>query len=133
MAYLKPSPFVRRVFNPLATRFGIGGARPLVVHRRRGGEPQSIPVLPVEHDGARYLVSVRGESDWVHNLRAAGGKAELGRGAEAEAIQVTEIPVEERGPVPDVYRRAAGRGVDRYFKKLPEPADHPTFRIEAAK
>jgi len=52
MAYLKPPLFARRVFNPLAKRFGIGGSVELVIARRTG-EPQSIPVIPVEHDGAR--------------------------------------------------------------------------------
>jgi len=75
MAYLKPPLFQRRVFNPLAMRFGIGGAVTLVVPGRRTGHLEKVPVIPVEHDGARYLVSTRGESNWVRNLRAAGGKA----------------------------------------------------------
>ncbi len=90
---------------------------------------QTIPVIPVEHDGARYLLSTRGESDWVRNLRAAG-TAELRSRAGTEAVRATEVPVEERPPIIAAYRAAAGKTVDAYFKKLPDPADHPVFRIE---
>jgi deazaflavin-dependent oxidoreductase (nitroreductase family) len=131
VAYLKPSPFVRNVFNPLAMRFGIGGAVTLVVPRRRSGEPQRIPVMPVEHDGGRYIVSVRGESDWVKNMRAAGG-GELHTARGAEPFRATEIPVEQREPIIAVYRPQAGKGVAAYWKKLPAAADHPVFRIEPA-
>jgi hypothetical protein len=44
-------------------RFGAGGARTLAVERRRSGGLQRVPVIPVEHEGARYLVSPRGEAD----------------------------------------------------------------------
>ena|SRR5712691_8884592 len=129
MAYARPPFFVRRLFNPLAMRFGIGGATTLVVSRRRSQKPQRIPVIPVEHDGARYLVSTRGESEWVRNLRAAGGNAELQRRDSSEAIHATEVPVAERPPIIDAYRKAAGR-VEQYWRTLPDPADHPVFRIE---
>jgi len=129
MAYLKPGPITRRVFNPLAMRLGFWNVATLVVPRRKSGEPQSVPVIPVEHDGARYIVSTRGESDWVKNLRAAGG-GEVRRKGQAEKISVTELPVEERPPVIDAYRAKAGKEVDRYFEKLPDAADHPVFRLE---
>jgi hypothetical protein len=63
MAYRKPSFWVKRVFNPVAMRFGIGGTVTLAVRRRTSGAVQRVPVTPVEHAGARHLVSVRGESD----------------------------------------------------------------------
>ena len=37
MAYRKPPFFVRRIFNPIAMRFGIGGTEPLAVRARRTG------------------------------------------------------------------------------------------------
>jgi hypothetical protein len=77
MAYVKVPWFQRRVFNPLAMRFGMWGTRTLAVRGRRSGRELRVPVVPVEHGGARYLVSVRGEAEWVRNLRAAGGEAEL--------------------------------------------------------
>ena len=72
-------------------------------------------------------MSTRGESDWVKNLRAAGG-GELRRKGQAEKVRAVELPVEERPPVIAAYRAKAGREVDTYFKKLPDPADHPVFR-----
>jgi hypothetical protein len=132
MAYDKPPLFVRRLFNPLAMRFGIGGSRTLVVPRRRTGEPQRVPVIPVEHEGARYIVSTRGESDWVRNLRAAGGHGELHGGEGTHRFRATEVPVDQRPPVIEAYREAAGRTVEGYFKKLPDAKDHPVFRIEPA-
>ena len=130
MAYLKPPAFTRRVFNPIAMKFGLAGTKTLAVPRRRTGEIQHVPVITVEHGGARYLVSTRGESDWVRNLRAAG-QAELSERGGTERIQAIEVPVAERPPIIAAYQDRAGKMVESYFKKLPEPADHPVFRIES--
>jgi hypothetical protein len=127
MAYLKPPLVTRRVLNPLARRFGLGGSTTLAVARRRSGEVQKLPVIPVELDGARYIVSTRGESDWVRNLRAAG-KAELG----GETVRATEVPVEQRAPIIAAYREKAGKMVGSYWAALPDPKDHPVFRLEPA-
>lgn len=132
MAYLKPPLFVRRVFNPLAMLFGLGGSITLVVAGRTTGTPRKLPVIPVEVDGARYLVSTRGESDWVRNLRAAGGRGEQRSKGLSGPFAATEIPVEERPPIIKAYRRKAGKTVDAYFEKLTDPADHPVFRIDPA-
>lgn len=129
MAYLKPNAFERNVFNKLAMRFGIGGTNILLVPGRSSGRLQRVPVIPVEHQGTRYLVSTRGESNWTRNLRAAG-RCELQRGATKESFRATELPVEEREPVIAAYRGVAGRTVDTYFDKLPDPSDHPVFRLD---
>ncbi|MGI8553682.1 MAG: nitroreductase family deazaflavin-dependent oxidoreductase [Dehalococcoidia bacterium] len=129
MAYLKPPMFVQRVFNPLAMRFGIGGATTLAVAGRRSGKAQKVPVIPVNHGGARYLVSTRGEAEWVRNLRAVG-TGELTSRGRIQRFRATEVPVAERGPIIAAYRKVAGRTVTSYFSTLPNPADHPVFRIE---
>jgi hypothetical protein len=131
MAYLKPNAFTRKVFNPVAMRLGMSGSATLVVPRRTSGDPQRIPVIPVEHDGTRYIVSTRGESDWVRNLRAAGG-GEIETKGSLEAFRASELPVELRAPVIAAYRAKAGKMVDTYWKSLPEPGDHPVFRVEPA-
>jgi hypothetical protein len=77
-----------------------------------------------------YVVSTRGESDWVRNVRAAR-QVELQGKRGAQALRATEIPVEERPPVIAAYRAKAGRTVEAYWKKLPDPVDHPVFRLEA--
>jgi len=131
MAYLKPPAFTRRIFNPIAMRLGLGGTWTLVVPGRRTGRSMCVPVIPVEHDGARYVVSTRGESDWVRNLRAAG-HGELRARGRAEPFEAVELPVPEREPVIGAYRKAAGRMVTGYWRRLPDPADHPVFRVEPA-
>src|SRR4051794_40976159 len=131
MAYLKPNAFVRKVFNPIAMRLGMSGSQTLVVPRRRTGEAQRIPVIPVDHEGSRYIVSTRGESDWVRNLRAAGGGEIESKGG-LEAFRAAEIPLEQRDAILAAYRDKAGKTVETYFKQLPDPSDHPVFRVEPA-
>lgn len=128
MAYRKPPLFVRQVFNPIAMKFAISGTQTLVVRGRRTGEQHRVPVIPLELQGARYLVSPRGEADWVRNLRAAG-QGELHSSGVAKQFQATEVPVGERGPILAAYQKAAGKAVASHFKALPDPADHPVFRI----
>ena len=120
-----------RVFNPLAMRFGLGGAETLVVRRRRSGGEQRVPVISVELDGARYVVSTRGETEWVRNVRAAGSLG-LGPASGTRTYQAAELPPEERGPVIEAYRKKAGRTVETYWKQLPNAADHPTFKLTPA-
>jgi deazaflavin-dependent oxidoreductase (nitroreductase family) len=110
-------------------RFGLAGTQALAVPGRRTGDMLTVPVIPVEFGGARYVVSTRGESDWVRNVRAAG-RVELRRRSKSESLRATELPVEERGPVIAAYRSAVGREVQKYFTTLPEPSDHPVFRLE---
>lgn len=86
-------------------------------------------MIPVEVGGARYLVCPRGETEWVKNLRAAGGVGELEPDGRFSA---TEVPVGERAPILEHYREVAGAAVKGLFEKLPDPADHPVFRIELA-
>ncbi len=131
MPYLRPPLFVRNVFNPLAMRFGIGGAEVLEVPRRRSGGVQRVPVITVERDGHRYLVCPRGETQWVRNLRASG-TCRVGRHGKEQPFAAVEIPVAERGPVISDYRVKAGRAVKSLFEKLPDDKDHPVFRLTPA-
>src|SRR5689334_13418473 len=48
----------------------------LQVRSRRDGAPTSTILVGANHQGRRYLVSMLGEgSEWVQNVRAAGGQA----------------------------------------------------------
>jgi hypothetical protein len=129
MAYIKPPLFTRKVFNKLAMRFGLSGTETLAITTRKTGGTMTVPVIPVDVNGARYIVSTRGESDWVRNLRAASGAVELRSRRGTERFEATEVPVAERPPIIDAYRAKAGRTVAAYWKRLPDPADHPTFRL----
>jgi hypothetical protein len=130
VAYLRPGFLIRRIANPLARLFG--SATTLAVRRRRTGEWQTIPVNVLELDGERYLMAVRGETEWVRNLRGAGC-GELRHRSKTETFRAEEIRE------PDVRARIIGAYLDRWgrqvrsqFEKLPDPADHPVFRIAAA-
>ncbi len=70
MAYLKPPWFTAKVFNRIAMATGISNSETLTVTKRGSKEPQHIPVVTVDIGGTRYLVSTRGESQWVKNARA---------------------------------------------------------------
>lgn len=127
MAYLKPSWFTARVFNRIAMATGLSDTETLTL-TARSGQTQQIPVISVEVSGVRCLVSTRGESQWVKNLRHAPTVTLSGKGGSGR-FTATELPVAERDPVIAAYRRKAGKVVDGYFAKLPDPADHPVFRL----
>lgn len=127
MAYLKPPWFTVKVFNRIAMAAGISGSETLTL-TARSGQLQQIPVISVESNGARYLVSTRGESQWVKNLRANPAVTLTTKSAKAD-FTAAEIPVTDRLAVLQAYRAKAGKMVDGYFARLPDPADHPVFRL----
>jgi F420H(2)-dependent quinone reductase len=130
MAYLKPPWFTIRVFNRIAMATGISSSETLTVTKRGSGEPQHIPVVTVEVAGTRYLVSTRGESQWVKNVRA-NSTVTLTNKSGAATYVARESPTIERPLILAAYQQKAGRAVDGYFRKLPDPADHPVFALTA--
>jgi hypothetical protein len=132
MAYLKPPWFTVKIFNRIAMATGISNSETLTVTKRGSNEPQQIPVVTVNLDGTRYLVSTRGESQWVRNLRA-DPTVTLTTKAGAVTYLARETPTAQRQPILTAYQKKAGRAVDGYFRKLPDPADHPVFALTEAK
>ena len=130
MAYLKPPWFTAKVFNRIAMATGISGTETLTVTKRGTGEPQQIPVVTVDVGGTRYLVSTRGESQWVKNVRANPTVTLTGKSG-AVAYEARETPAPQRQPILTAYQRKAGRAVEGYFRKLPDPVDHPVFALTA--
>ena len=130
MAYLKPPWFTAKVFNRIAMATGISNTETLTVTKRGSKEKQQIPVVTVTLNGIRYLVSTRGESQWVKNVRA-NPTITLTSKAGAVTYHAVETPTPEREPVLTAYQKKAGRAVDGYFRKLPDPADHPVFALSA--
>ncbi|KUH97289.1 nitroreductase/quinone reductase family protein [Mycobacterium sp. IS-3022] len=124
MAYLKPPWFVRKIFNKIAMATGVGNSQTLTVTKRVSKQPQQIPVVVPEVDGVKYLVSTRGEAEWVKNVRA-DPHVKLGD----VAYVATEVPVDKRGPIIAAYRPLAGKVVEAYWKQLPSDVDHPTFAL----
>lgn len=129
MAYLKPPWFVKNIFNKVAMVANIGET--LTITKRVSGEPQQIPVTTVDVKGIKYLVSARGESQWVKNIRANPQVTLTVKGV-STAYTATEVPVADRAPIIAAYKPKAGKVVDGYFAQLPDDADHPTFALTPA-
>lgn len=70
----------------------------LTVRGRKSGQPRSTPVVIVEQEGKRYLLSPFGVVDWVRNLRASG-IALFTRARRHEQVRAKELPTEEAGLV----------------------------------
>lgn len=71
----------------------------LEVRGRISGEKTHIPLATVRYRGNWYLVSMLGErSNWVRNVRAAGGHAVLTHGR-SRPVQLVEVPIAERAPI----------------------------------
>jgi deazaflavin-dependent oxidoreductase (nitroreductase family) len=119
--YVAPGRF-DTVFNTAVawlTAHGLSlfGSRVLTVAGRTTGEPRSTPVNLLVLDGERYLVSPRGHTQWVRNVRVAG-RAELRVGRRTEHVTLTELPVEQRLPVLRVYLERWGWEVGRFVEGL---------------
>jgi deazaflavin-dependent oxidoreductase (nitroreductase family) len=109
----------------------------LEVKGRRSGVVRSNPVTWVEHEGERYLVSPRGESEWVCNLRAAAGEAVI-RHRGRQRVRLEELPAEQRAPTIRAYLQKTARATRQHFGVDPKAeldafegiaARHPVFRI----
>jgi deazaflavin-dependent oxidoreductase (nitroreductase family) len=96
---------LNRMFNSTVgalTRLGISvwGSRVLYVRGRTSGEWRSTPVNLLSCNDNRYLVAPRGHTQWVRNLRVAGG-GELRVGRRTERFTATELADDQK---PDVLR-----------------------------
>jgi deazaflavin-dependent oxidoreductase (nitroreductase family) len=124
-----PSGFVMsRLVNPIVSR--LGGTLVLVVEGRTSGRTRAVPLgRPFDVDGVRYLVAGGGETHWVRNLRARGRGLIRVQGVSAPFVAVEMVGAERERIVAE-YRRRQGRTVEGFFRALPDPADHPVFRVD---
>ena len=145
-----PDMYLR--LQPLGTLLTTAGISPgyvitLEVPRRRSGVIRRTTLVRVARDGGHYLVALAGESEWVRNVRAAGGRVVLGR-RQRHAARLVEVPENERAPVIQAYLLRAGRRgsgavtneARYYFGLSAEPSleeigriakHYPVFRIVA--
>jgi hypothetical protein len=61
--YVRPSWMQRHVINRLTVLLRPSMILRLSVAGRQTGRTQTVPVVMLHHDGARYLVSVHGDTD----------------------------------------------------------------------
>ncbi|HUO37794.1 MAG TPA: nitroreductase/quinone reductase family protein [Mycobacterium sp.] len=128
MAYLKPPWLTQHIFNRVAMATGISNTETLTLTKRGSKEPQKIPVITIDVAGTKYLVSTRGESQWVKNIRA-NPDVELTTKSGATKYVAAEVPEQDRLPILTAYRDKLGRMVEGYFRQLPREADHPVFSL----
>ncbi|MBU3065086.1 nitroreductase family deazaflavin-dependent oxidoreductase [Nocardia sp. NEAU-G5] len=108
---------MNKMINGL-TKMGISlaGSRLLAVRGRTSGEWRTTTVNPLTAaDGARYLVAPRGHTQWVRNMRVAGG-GELRLGRKTEAFTVTEIADVDKVPMLRLYLEKWGWEVGKFFE-----------------
>ena len=134
--YRAPGMLVRRLLNPLVGALAQRGIPPgatavRAVRGRRSGTVRTVPLTPVLLGGTRHLISPRGETDWVLNLRAAGGSAELrGRGG-AEPVSATELDAAAAVPVLRAYVRGLGRVAGMLFDDVGPASTDAEFAVAA--
>lgn len=128
-----------RLVGWLARRgVSLAGSAELTVLGRRSGTPRCLPVNPHEHAGERYLVSARGHSQWVRNMRAAGG-GELRLGRRVSTFTAVEVPDAQKPEILRGYLARWGWEVSQYFNGVTAKSsdqelaaaspDHPVFRL----
>jgi deazaflavin-dependent oxidoreductase (nitroreductase family) len=143
--YHKPSGFVK-FMNSVVGRLAAIGLIPgdtalLQVRGRRSGQTRSTAITWVEDAGQRYLVAPRGTTEWVRNVRAAGGQATIRHRRKNQNVRLEEVPVEQRAPIIKAYLKKTAMVTKREFGLEPDaPIEefekiaerHPVFRISSA-
>ena len=152
-AYRPPAGWYRHLnwLGVFLTSVGLAprDAVTLEVRGRTSGRVRRLPILRTRYQGSDYLVALAGESQWVRNVRAAGGDAVIRRGR-GRRVHLDELGPADRPRIIAEYLRAGRRrsGADAnadqaryYFGLDPDPsiddiraiAEHyPVFRVDDA-
>ena len=138
--YIKLPFMQRQVGNRMSVLFQPSLVLKLSVRGRRSGEWRTTPVNLLVVDGQRYLVAPRGQTQWVRNIRVAGGGG-LRLGRSVEPFRAVEMPDRDK---PVILRRYLKRwkfevgvffdGVDAKSpdaRLLEIAPGYPVFRVEA--
>ena len=145
--YLKGSPLNVRLNSVIGwlARHGISlaGTAELSVKGRKSGAMQRVPVNPHTHEGGQYLVSARGHSQWVRNMRAAhGGELRVGRKVRtftavgrpaAEKLPLRRADVGKWGGEGNQYLARGAAAAPTDAEILACAGDHPVFRTTVPK
>ncbi len=136
----------RRAANTVMTgmiRLGVGGPPSyhlLTTTGRKSGQPRTTPVILLEMDAQRWLVSPYGTVGWVHNVRATP-RVSLRRGRTTEVLGASEVDAATAGPVLQRYVRKASITAPFFDAQVDDPAErfvaeasrHPVFRLTAVR
>jgi deazaflavin-dependent oxidoreductase (nitroreductase family) len=135
--------FMVRLINSLGrfmTKRGLNASNYylLTVRGRKTGRLYTAPVILIEEDGKRWLVSPYGDVQWVRNARAAG-EVTLSRAGHSETMKIAELDGVERASIIKKYTTLSAF-TRPYFKVPPnapvesfieEGAFHPVFALKA--
>jgi deazaflavin-dependent oxidoreductase (nitroreductase family) len=142
--YQAPGWFTRNVFNRAMsglTRLGIDvlGSRVLEVPGRKSGEIRTTPVNLLDLDGEQYLVSPRGEGQWVRNVRANDGGLALVLGRKRTSYIATPVDGDAQVPILRAYLKRWKFEVGQFFDGVDHTSSdedlaaiaprHPIFRL----
>ncbi len=145
--YRAPGWFTTNVSNravAFLTRRGLSvwGSRVLEVPGRRTGTPQRIPVNLLDLDGAQFLVSARGNGQWVRNVRANDGRLTLSVGRRRSPVVAVELPDDDKVEVLRAYLLRWKAEVGVFFDGVDGTSSdaelaaiapkHPVFRLQSA-
>ena len=112
----------------------------LQVKERSSGRLRATVLVVARYQGQRYLVSMLGDgSEWVRNVRAAGGRAFIKRGR-SHPVMLTEIAPQQRASILKAWCQVATSGRQHLpvSHRAPVSAfeaiagDYPVFRIDPA-
>ncbi|WP_156754324.1 nitroreductase family deazaflavin-dependent oxidoreductase [Actinokineospora pegani] len=141
--YLKPGAFTRHGFNGLVgflVKRGVNvwGSRILSVRGRKSGEMRSTPVNLLVFEGESYLLSPRGHSQWVRNLRVVG-EGELRVGKRVQRFTAVELDDAVKPPLLRAYLKRWAFEVGAFFDGVSHKSSadellavapkHPAFKI----
>ncbi len=133
--YIPPTWFDRRLVGaiPMLARLmsAATGDVVLKVRGRQSGRTRTTMARPVTFGGKRYLVAIRGETQWARNLRAAGQAVMEEKGRQSH-IRATEVFGDERKAVVEAFLASSKYTETRRIMSeiLPHHTQHPVFRIE---
>jgi len=123
--YLKPPAFLSKFINPLIVTFHLLPI--LSVVGRKTGKIIRTPIFPFMYKGKTYLVAPRGETQWVRNLRITK-KGTIMTFANTREFRAEEIAGKLRSDIVTAYRKKT-KIAESEFAAIPDPADHPTFKV----
>lgn len=133
--YQEPGWFTRTVFNPAVaglTRLGISvwGSRVLEVPGRKTGEPRRTPVNLLTFADQQYLVSPRGNGQWVRNVRANDGRLDLLVGRRRTSWVASEVADADKVEILRAYLKRWKAEVGAFFDGVgPDSPEGELLRI----
>ncbi|MFP3881662.1 MAG: nitroreductase/quinone reductase family protein [Actinomycetota bacterium] len=115
-------------------KVGVPGLAVLTTTGRRSGLDREVPVSPLRHEGATYLVSPYGQVSWVHNVRA-DPRVKLRQGGNEREVVLREVTEPEvllryyrSQPVASRFMEIPGKRVLDDFASVAHR--FPVFRVD---